>query len=254
VLYGCTFHGGYPSNLGTVFRLGRDGSDYAVLHRFEGGAQGRYPTAARPLLAGSDGFLYGAADGGTHRAGVLFKVIRDGGAFRIIHQFEGEDGTGDSPIGGLVEWCDGALYGATHEGGIDGAGTLFRLNKDGSGFAVLHVYIDSPNPGATEGTPITGLLPAADGRLYGLTSGGTVAEGTVYGISPRPALLIRPGPEGVVLAWPACAAESVLEESNDLGADGNWRRVESAGEVIGLMRQVALPDTSERRFFRLVRP
>jgi hypothetical protein len=37
-------------------------------------------------------------------------------------------------------------------------------------------------------------------------------------------------------------------------SDGDWRRVESAGEVIGMMRQVALPDTSERRFFRLVRP
>ncbi len=253
LLYGCTFYGGYPSNLGTVFRLARDGSDYAVLHRFEGRLQGRYPAADRPLLEGSDGFLYGATDGGVNRAGVIFKLNRSGGDFQVIHEFRGEDGTGDSPLGGLVEWCDGALYGATREGGIDGAGTLFRLNKDGSEFAVVRVYIDTPNPGATEGTPATGLVVADDGWLYGITSGGMVAEGTVYRISPRLALEIRPATDGMVLSWPACAYGYVLEESREPGLSGSWTRVEDPGEVIGTLRQVRLPATSDRRFFHLSR-
>lgn len=254
LLYGCTFFGGFPSNVGTVFRLRRDGSDYAVLHRFGDGLQGRHPEAHRPLLEGSDGFLYGAANGGVNRAGVIFKLNRGGGDFQVIHQFEGEDGTGDSPFGGLVEWCDGTLYGATYEGGIDGAGTVFRLNKDGSGFAVLHVYIDAPDPGATEGTPRTALLAAADGRLYGLTSGGTVAAGTVFRIDPLLTLHIRPGPDAVVLSWPACPEGYGLEESNEFGTSPGWSRVEVLGEVIDSVRQVTLPRTAERRFFRLIRP
>jgi len=251
LLYGCTFYGGSFSDSGTVFKLGRDGADYVVLRRFGGGSPGHYPAAHRPLLEGSDGFLYGAADGGVHRAGVIFKLNKSGGGFQTIHEFQGDEGTGDSPLGGLVEWCDGALYGATHEGGIDGAGILFRLNKDGTGFVVLHVYIDAPNPGATEGSPRTSLLPAADGRLYGLTSGGSVAEGTVYRISPRPTLNLRPGLNEVILSWLACPEEYVLEESGEFSGPEAWQPVDAPVEVVGASRQVVLPRSAERRFFRL---
>ena len=255
LLYGCTFFGGYPSNAGTVFKIARDGSDYSVLHRFgERRELGGSPMAEHPLLEGSDGFLYGAADGGSNRAGVIFKLNKAGGHFQVLHHFAGERGTGDSPLGGLVEWCDGALYGATYEGGIDGAGTLFRINKDGSGFAVVRIYIDTPNPGATEGTPKTSLLSAADGRLYGITSGGTVAEGTVYRIRPLPALQIQIRPGAVVVSWLSCWNDYSLEESNEAGASDEWRRIENVGHGVGGVQEALLPRSSEQRFFRLVRP
>ena len=253
-LYGCTFFGGSPSNVGTIFRLRTDGSGYAVLHRFGGSRNGRYPSADQPLLEGSDGFLYGAADGGINSAGVIFKLNKSGNGYQVIHEFEGENGTGDSPIGGLVEWCDGALYGATYEGGIDGAGMLFRINKDGSAFATLHTYIDAPNPEATEGTPRTRLLPATDGRLYGLTSGGVVAEGTVFRITPLPSLRIRTGPEEIVVSWPDCSGRFELEESNQLGLPDGWTRVDAVGEVIESVRHITLPRNADRRFFRLNSP
>ena len=251
LLYGCTSFGGSSNDSGTVFKLGRNGAGYVVLHRFEGQLEGHYPEADRPVLEGSDGLLYGAANGGVHRSGVIFKLNKNGGDFQLIHQFHGENSTGDSPLGGLVEWCDGALYGATYEGGIDGAGTLFRLNKDGTGFVILRVYIDTPNPGATEGTPRSSLVPAADGHLYGLTTGGTVAEGTIYRVSPRPTLNLRQELNEVVLSWLACAEEFVLEEAVEFSGPGAWKPVEAHVEVVGASRRVVLPRSADRRFFRL---
>jgi hypothetical protein len=101
-------------------------SGYTVLHRVRGAEQGQYPPAERPLLESGDGFLYGVAGGGTNRAGIIFKLNKSGGGYQIIHQFQGVDGTGDSPIGGLVEWCDGALYGTTKGGGIVGENVTFK--------------------------------------------------------------------------------------------------------------------------------
>ena len=128
---------------------------------------------------------------------------------------------------------------------------LFRINKDGSAFVALHTYIDAPNPEATEGTPRTGLLPATDGRLYGLTSGGMVAEGTVFRITPLPSLRIRTGPESIVVSWPDCSGRFELEESNQPGLSDGWTRVDAVGEVIESVRHVTLPRNADRRFFRL---
>lgn len=43
---------------------------------------------------------------------------------------------GTSPIAGLA-LSDNTLYGTTHTGGSFDAGTVFKLNVDGTGFAVL---------------------------------------------------------------------------------------------------------------------
>jgi uncharacterized repeat protein (TIGR03803 family) len=40
----------------------------------------------------------------------------------------------------LIQSSDGALYGTTSEGSSDNAGTVFRLNTDGSGYAELHKF------------------------------------------------------------------------------------------------------------------
>ena len=254
VLYGCTVFGGTMKDVGVVYRVNRDGTGYAVLHRFDDQAhQGRYPPAEQPLLEASDGSLYGAAGGGTMRAGLLFKLSKSGDDYQVIHQFEGESGTGDSPIGGLVEWCDGTLYGTTDDGGIDGAGTIFRINKDGSGFEVLHIYIDSPNPGDTEGTPRAPLLSALDGNFYGVTSGGSVAQGTVFRIAPYPVLQIHTTPEQVTLSWPACVDGYALEKSAGLANAPAWTRVDVPDVVVGAARQVTVRRAGDSHFFRLVK-
>ena len=36
---------------------------------------------------------------------------------------------------------DGALYGTTLGGGSNSAGTVFKVNTDGSGYATLHTFL-----------------------------------------------------------------------------------------------------------------
>jgi len=39
-----------------------------------------------------------------------------------------------------LQAADGLLYGTTSRGGSDGAGTLFRLNADGSSYMILYSF------------------------------------------------------------------------------------------------------------------
>ena len=68
-----------------------------------------YP--AGPVIAGSDGKLYGAAGRGGDR-GSLFTMNGDGSGYRVIHHFTAERyDEGADPTAGLIEGKDGRLYG-----------------------------------------------------------------------------------------------------------------------------------------------
>jgi len=71
VLYGATYYGG-SSNLGTLFRLNIDGTDYTVLKNFTGGDDGAGPNEGL-TLSGSE--LYGTAElGGSLGNGTVFRL------------------------------------------------------------------------------------------------------------------------------------------------------------------------------------
>ena len=46
--------------------------------------------------------------------------------------------SGTTPEASVIEGSDGALYGTTYSGGIASGGTVFKMNRDGSGYTVLH--------------------------------------------------------------------------------------------------------------------
>jgi len=85
---------------------------------------------------------------------------------------------GAAPLAGLLKGSDGALYGATSQGGSNHVGTVFKLNIDGSGYSVLRqlstLFGEGRNPQA-------GLLEGSDGALYGTTyAGGSNSVGTAF--------------------------------------------------------------------------
>ena len=173
-LYGTTFSGGVgTADNGTVFRITLDGV-FKRLHAFAGGNNGRYPYAG--LVQADNGVLYGTSlGGGTGDYGTVFRLDTNG-VFAVLHSFTYNDGA--RPVGGLVQAGDGNCYGTTRFGGAGGNGTAYRLTLNGA-FSLLRSF-----PAGYSGiSPLVGLAPASDGRLYGTTlQGGPVNQGTIFGI------------------------------------------------------------------------
>ena len=179
-LYGATAFGN-ASTRGTVFKLNKDGTGYSVLHTFTGNPDGQKP--ACKLLEGSDGALYGTtAFGGTTFGGTVFQLQKDGSSYSILYTFQRTGGDGNDPEAGFVEGSDGVLYGTTAIGGTDNVGTVFKLNKDGSGYAILRSFLST---GGDAQRPNCDLMEAADGALYGVTGNGGSggSGGTIYKIN-----------------------------------------------------------------------
>ena len=71
--------------------------------------------------------------------GVIFCLGLDGKGFRLLHSFAGRPADGANPLGALA--VEGSvLYGATYYGGEKGAGTVFKINLDGSGHESLQHF------------------------------------------------------------------------------------------------------------------
>src|SRR5262245_61991109 len=135
----------------------------------------------RPIEDG-DGKLYGAGSS-------VFRVNRDGTAFEVLHAFTCAT-EGCVPGTGLTLGRDGKLYGTTFIGGPTGSGTMFRMNRDGRAFEVLHAFTCATD-GCTSfaGLDLSGpgsrLTEGRDGKLYGTAStGGPAGGGTVFRLNP----------------------------------------------------------------------
>ena len=177
-LYGTTTLGGASDN-GTVFTLKTDGSGFTVLHSFEGGASDGSTPEASLILDGA-GNLYGTtAGGGASNQGTVFTVKIGGTGFAILHGFSSGTSDGANPYAAVVLDGAGNLYGTTLSGGTWNQGTVFRINTDGTGFAVLDSFgsltqLDGAAPQAA-------LILDGGGYLYGTTTGGGAsAYGAVF--------------------------------------------------------------------------
>jgi uncharacterized repeat protein (TIGR03803 family) len=173
LLYGTTTGGGSSTN-GTIFQVDPDGISHSLLHSYEATCdRGAVPAGA--LLLASDGALYGLTrDGGmgiygpASGQGTLFKLEYRAGSpdqHTLLWSFSRAGGDGVDPQFGLVEPADGRLYGVTTAGGAFGQGTVFGLNKNGTGYEIIKQFAGGPD-GAS---PNVRLVVGSDGYLYGTT-------------------------------------------------------------------------------------
>jgi uncharacterized repeat protein (TIGR03803 family) len=182
-LYGTTYRGG-SSGDGVVFNLTTGGVE-TVLHSFTGGtSDGKSPSAA---LINVNGTLYGTTSeaGGIRECPVSSRYTADcgtvysigaSGSERMLHAF-GSGYDGKFPSGPLID-VNGALYGATVEGGSNNDGTVYTIGASGSE-SVLHSFSYSD-----DGARPSGSLIEVNGTLYGTTTrGGKFNRGTFYSIS-----------------------------------------------------------------------
>jgi uncharacterized repeat protein (TIGR03803 family) len=120
-LYGSTFAGG-TGRLGTIFKLDAS-AVFTVLVNFSG-ANGEEPGE---LVMDAAGNLYGTTvkGGGPFDAGVVFK-IDPSGTETVLHSFAGKP-DGSYPAAPLLVSRDGTIIGSTTQGGLNDAGTIFRI-------------------------------------------------------------------------------------------------------------------------------
>ncbi len=189
-LYG-TANMGASSGYGTVFTIKTDGTGFKTLHTFGGLNDEAYPYGGLILLGNT---LYGTSEGPPGASGTVFAMNTNGTGFTTLHIFTalaGSDSTnsdGAWPCGALV-LSGNTLYGTANVGGQYGAGTLFALNTDGTGFTNLHVFtpIGADASGFytnSDGAAPYGALVLSGNTLYGTAySGCSSGNGTVFAVN-----------------------------------------------------------------------
>jgi uncharacterized repeat protein (TIGR03803 family) len=183
-VYGTTPTGG-RYGLGVVYQLTPNDSGAwteRILHTFTGGADGSGGSAGR-LLLNDDSHIFGVCTtGGAHGAGTVYELIPTAaGEFgvNVLYAFNGEPDAG-FPYGTIVSDGRGNLYGTTYYAGANDLGTIYRLSRRAGAWSQTALYSFK---GGTDGSgPISTLVAAADGNLYGTTSEGGAACscGTIF--------------------------------------------------------------------------
>jgi uncharacterized repeat protein (TIGR03803 family) len=190
-LFGTTSGGGV-NGLGNIFAINTDGTGFTNIFAFGSVSPGgKFPQAGLTL---SGQTLYGTTQLGGITNGTVFRINTDGTGFTNLYSFSlggytshsiNTNGDGSQPYGVLV-LSGNVLYGTTQLGGVSGAGTVFRVNTDGTDFTNLHSFnavvtsrlqhtINSDGANPWSGLALSG------NTLYGTTyDGGTNGTGAVF--------------------------------------------------------------------------
>ena len=168
-LWGTCSDGGGKKTGGNIFSINADGTGFTEQYQFFN--DGEHPESQR-LLAYGDGYMYGVA------GEILYKLLPDGSNYQAVYVFQ--TSTGATPKTRLVKGLDGWLYGTTQAGGSNNDGVIYKVQKDGTGYQVLHHF------NGTDGEyPLGNLLQFNNGLLCGTTyQGGSSDMGVVYRINP----------------------------------------------------------------------
>jgi len=133
--------------------------------------------------------LYGLAAGGTDSYGCIFKWNIAKKSESVVYSFTTPSG---NPNGGLVFYKD-ALYGTTEEGGVYGAGSVFKVTLSGR-FNTIHSFSASAKSKKFAGGhyPLSALTVVGD-TFYGTTELGGKSQvgacgsagcGTIFKMTP----------------------------------------------------------------------
>jgi len=183
-LYGISDLGG-PDDVGMIFSIDANGSNYKAIHTFsQNGNTRTFGKFGGLTVFGSE--LYGTVWAGpSDGAGTIFSVNSDESSFQNNYTF-------DVATYSLIAWgihpstlsTDGVkLYGTTLTNPYFtspsdiGGGTVYSINPDGSSFHVIHTFDNFQNYDVT-------LL---DGRLYGIDGNNIFSmyvDGSDYRLTP----------------------------------------------------------------------
>jgi uncharacterized repeat protein (TIGR03803 family) len=224
-----------------VFKVNLDGTGFTTLHDSDGGPRGTL------VLSGDT--LYGTTEsGGNSGHGTVFKINTDGTGFTNLETFA--DAAAAAPWAGLI-LSGSTLYGTSFQGGSSAQGAVFQVSTDGTSFTNLYSFT-----GGVDGAqPQAGLILAGE-ILYGTTStGGSSADGTVFGVSlsggAANGLTINPLGPNVVLTWPTNATGLTLQFATSLVPTVIWAVVSPGPTVVNGQNTITNPIAGSQKFYRL---
>ena len=177
LLYGVTSQGGTNNNRGTIFTIGRTGTGYKLLHHF-GASLGDAFDAASPLIESTNTLYCLTRQGGLSGDGALVRIARTGTNYAVVFGFSSAGGDGFTLEQSLLALDTNDLFGVTRDGGKDGGGTVYRIQRHTTNYTILHHF----GPGTTNLLNPSGtLLDGQDGFFYGSALfGGANGFGGVY--------------------------------------------------------------------------
>ena len=263
-LYGTTSTGLSDQGIqesGTLFSINTSGNGFTNFYSFTGGADGASPTASL-ILSGST--LYGtASSGGSAGNGTVFSVNTDGTGFSVLHTFStlGSDtngvatnSDGATPVANLV-LSGNTLFGTAEYGGVNGAGTVFALDTNGTNFTTLHNFaVVDPNTftNSDGANPVAGLILSGNTLFGTAENGGWYGVGSVFRLSLGTKLTIVRSGTNVVVTWPNNASGFTLESTTNLAPPVIWSTNSPMPVVISGTNTVTNAISGTRKFYRLI--
>jgi uncharacterized repeat protein (TIGR03803 family) len=179
MLYGMTRYGG-ANELGVLFQYNPASNIYTKKFDFDGLLHGSRPVAS--LIQATDGMLYGTTNtGGVSDSGVIFQYNPVANTCTRKFNFGGA-ANGSSPYCTLLLATDGKLYGMTADGGAGiYMGVIFQFNIATNTYTKKFDFNGTANGNAPYGS----LMQAADGMIYGMTTGGGAYNyGVIFQYNP----------------------------------------------------------------------
>ncbi len=165
----------------------------SVLYTFGGSPDASGPFGG--LLAGKHGEFFGISNGGGSGNGTVYEVSAKGKE-QVLYDFQGgSDGSGSEAA--LIADSAGNMFGVNDYGGGSGGctygcGTVFEIQRSGSGYneRVLYAF----QGGQDGASPLAALVIGNNGTLYGTTffggtgtcsaPSGSSGCGTVFSLTP----------------------------------------------------------------------
>ena len=129
------------------------------------------------FLISANGKLYALTQEGGNGTGTLLEYDYTANTCKAKYNFQGDYGQGKYGQGTLIENGSGVFYGVTNAGGSDNIGILFQYDVNTNTFT-KKVDLVWASKGAY---PVSGLMKASNGKVYGITSqGGVGGTGALY--------------------------------------------------------------------------
>ena len=184
-------HWGLNNGAGTIFELSPSAKGWVhnTLYNFcTQGSGNACPDGAKPvtgLTFDRSGNLYGTTENGGGSRGLAFGTIYElssnggGWTFAVVYSFA-------VPIGpGASVSFDGAgnLYSTTKQGGVFGAGNVFRVSAN-------HMIRQVSFNGTNGNQPYSGVIVDSRNNVFGTTSAGGTGFGNIFRIGPSGGLTV----------------------------------------------------------------